>query len=258
MSIYQHYRRSEYPFIDQVLDWKERTADEYSPRLTDFLDPRQQKIAENITGKHGEVRVSFHGAAAGAERKRAFFYPDYYEPEMEDFQLAAYRIDYPVKFVRLEHPQILGALTSSGLVRGKFGDITDLDGAFQLVTAEETAAYLEQQLTHIGKAGVTLEKLDLHNLQEPKIRSVERMVTVSSLRLDTVLAEAFSLSRAKIKPLIEQGAVKVNWMAADNPAMMLEEGDMLSLRKKGRCRLSTVEGETKKGRLRLMLSHITG
>ncbi|MFT8339312.1 hypothetical protein [Schleiferilactobacillus harbinensis] len=54
-TVYQHFRKEEAPFIDNVSEWMERANMEYRPILTDFLDPRQQFIVEDIVCKHGIV-----------------------------------------------------------------------------------------------------------------------------------------------------------------------------------------------------------
>ena len=51
MSIYQHFRPEERGFIDQVLNWKDFVENKYAPKLTDFLDPREQQILKMIIGQ---------------------------------------------------------------------------------------------------------------------------------------------------------------------------------------------------------------
>ena len=50
MSIYQHFRPEEREFIDQVLNWKNLVENTYAPKLTDFLDPREQQILKRVDG----------------------------------------------------------------------------------------------------------------------------------------------------------------------------------------------------------------
>ena len=49
--VYQHFRPEEKEFIDQVIDWRINVEDTYAPKLTDFLDPRQQFILRSIIGR---------------------------------------------------------------------------------------------------------------------------------------------------------------------------------------------------------------
>ncbi len=133
MELYQHFRKEEHPFIDQVLEWKEMVSRQYAPKLTDFLDPREQQIVQSITGGDGDVRVFFFGGAPFVERKRAFLAPPYIDPKEEDYGIVLFAVRYPAKFVSLEHRDVLGALMSLGLRRGKFGDILVRDGEIQFL-----------------------------------------------------------------------------------------------------------------------------
>ncbi|MCR6107152.1 RNA-binding protein [Salipaludibacillus agaradhaerens] len=253
MSLYEHFRKDEHPFVDQVLDWKRIGEEEYRPKLTDFLDPRQQKIVKLIIGDQGTVRLGFWGGHENAERKRALLYPEYIIPNQDDYKTTLFELDYPKKFSTLEHRQLLGSLMSIGMKREKFGDIISDQEHFQLILAKEVADYVRMNLQTVGKTNVMLRELPEENVLPFKQERDERAVTVSSLRLDTVLSEAFHISRAKIKPAVSGEKVKVNWKVVDDPSYQLTEGDMLSLRGKGRCEIVQFDGETKKGKYRLIL-----
>lgn len=71
MDIYQHFRKEEHSFIDQVLSWMEQVERSYLPRLTDFLDPREQQIIEMLIGtSNDELKLLFFGGGTYSERKR--------------------------------------------------------------------------------------------------------------------------------------------------------------------------------------------
>ena len=88
MDIYQHYRQDERPFIDQIFEWIQTVKETYAFKLTDFLDPRQQEIVTQIVNYDGEVKAYIYGGPEWTERKRAIISPDYFEPELSDFQLS--------------------------------------------------------------------------------------------------------------------------------------------------------------------------
>ncbi|WP_110112906.1 RNA-binding protein [Bacillus sp. CGMCC 1.16541] len=253
MSIYQHFRQEERGFIDQVLEWKEEVTNQYSPKLTDFLDPREQQIALSIIGTEGDVNIAFQGGIESSERKRALIYPDYYVPELEDFQLAFYEIEYAKKFVTIEHPQVLGSLMSLGLRRSKFGDILVQDDQVQLVIANETASYIESNLQSIGKGKVHLKSILSEQLVEIREEVIEQTCTVSSMRLDVILANIHNISRQKVQVLIEHGLAKVNWKTIEQPSFECREGDMLSLRGYGRGKIISIDGKTKKDKWRIVV-----
>ncbi|MFC0296115.1 YlmH family RNA-binding protein [Geobacillus jurassicus] len=248
MELYQHFRKEEHSFVDQVLEWKEMVSRRYAPKLTDFLDPREQQIVQSIVGGAEEVRVFFFGGTPFVERKRAFLAPPYIEPEEGDYGIVLFAVRYPAKFVSLEHRDVLGSLMSLGLRRGKFGDILVQDGKIQFFTAAEVADYVRLHVKTIGKAPVALELLPLTAAMPFAETWQEETVVVSSLRLDAVLAQAFRLAREKARALVESGLVKVNWKVVDKPDFVCGPGDVLSARGFGRCKLFSVEGPTKKER----------
>lgn len=253
MDLHQHFRHEEHSFVDQVVSWKEQVENNYAPKLTDFLDPREQKIVEMIIGANSEVKVRFFGGIDGAERKRAFLYPEYYSAQEEDFQVSLYELIYPNKFVSIEHRQILGSMMSLGLKRGKFGDILIEGETIQLFVASEVSEYISMQLESVGRSKVTLKERSLDQAIQMKELWNEYTTTVSSLRLDVIVAATHNISRQKAQTLISGGVVKVNWMTIENPSFECKEEDMLSVRGYGRARLSSIEGKTKKDKWRIVV-----
>ncbi|MBS4207696.1 RNA-binding protein [Bacillus sp. FJAT-50079] len=251
-GVYQHFRPEEKEFIDQVLDWRQSVEDFYSPKLTDFLDPRQQLIVSSLIGENNDVRCSFFGGSEESERKRAIIYPEYYEPSLEDFQVGLYEIDYPRKFIQLDHRTVLGTIMSLGLKRDKFGDIIVSGDRIQLLLAEEIEDFILTQLTQMGRANVSIQKK-----AEKPIESDEKWheseKTASSLRLDTIVATAYNLSRQKAQTLIQQGLARVNWEKIEQPSYECMAGDVLSVRGFGRSKMIAIHGKTKKDKWRITI-----
>lgn len=252
--IYQHFRQEERQFIDQVLEWKENVLNQYSPKLTDFLDPREQEIVASVIGDHLDVRVTFSGGVDDTERKRALLYPDYFQPTKDDFQLSLFEVQYASKFITLQHRQVLGSLMSLGLKRTKFGDIRFYEDIVQFVCAREISDYLRVNFHEIGRAKITLREIELEKLI-PHVEEVQELVTtVSSLRLDVIGSAIYNISRQKIQPLITNGFVKINWKTVDSVSFECREGDTISVRGYGRSKITSIEGRTKKDRIRITIS----
>ncbi|MCH1623858.1 RNA-binding protein [Fredinandcohnia quinoae] len=253
MNLYQHFRKEEHAFIDQVLEWKDVVDIQYRPKLTDFLDPREQEIVKQVIGHNGDVLVDFLGGNPTAERKRALLFPQYYQPTDDDFMLTYLEIHYPVKFVSIDHRKVLGTLMSLGLKRGKFGDILTNEELMQFIAANEIADYLMLNLQSIGKATVSLRKISKEDLIEEIEEWTEQVTTVSSLRLDVVLAAIYNLSRQKVQTIIQNGLVKVNWKITDQSSFECREDDVLSVRGFGRSRIHMIEGKTKRDKWRIKI-----
>jgi len=253
MNIYQHFRPEEREYIDQVLNWKNSVETQYSPKLTDFLDPREQHILKMIIGENGEVNYSLFGGSHGAERRRAFIFPDYLTAAENDFQINLFEIDYPRKFVTIEHRQVLGTLMSLGLKRGKFGDILIKDDRVQFFAVKEISNYIKNNLESIGRSGVKLIETSVANAVVTDEQWTENNLTLSSLRLDTVISGIFNLSRQKSLTFIQHGLVKVNWTLIENPSFSCDQGDMISVRGSGRAKLIGIDGKTKKDKWRIIV-----
>lgn len=257
MDLYQHFRKEEYPFIDQVMSWKEDVERVYEVRLSDFLDPREQDILASLVGTNPDTaKFEFYGASSYAERKRAIIAPFYEEPKAEDFQVTVLEAAFPAKFVQLAHRDVMGAFLSLGIKRKKLGDIAIDEGKIQIAVAAEIASYVTANLTMIKHAKIRLEEVPADRFRIEPGEWKEADKTVSSLRLDTVLGEIYKLSRKDAQEAISKGIVKVNYRTVEDAKFALHPGDLISLRGKGRSKLISVNGETKKEKLRISVARL--
>jgi RNA-binding protein YlmH len=255
-TILQHFRKDEQPFIEMAIGWIREVEDSYAPKLTGFLDPRQQFIVESLA-RNSMLLVGSNGAFVKAERLRMLIYPDYYVPETDDYQIAMFNVKYASKFLKLGHKDILGAMMSLGIDRSKFGDIRIGDDEVQFTVATELKDYMTANFVSIGKAKVTVEESKRSEEWIAATDSwIEEMHIVSSLRLDTVIAALATISRQKATSLIHGDKVKVNWVVRNQPAFELQESDMLSVRGSGRFKLMAIEGRTRKDKIRLIVGKL--
>lgn len=251
MEIYQHFRKEEHSFIDQVLAIRDDVEMRYQRKLTDFLNPREQMILRTIMGSDPDLVFGFSGGAKSTERKRAIIAPEYETIEEEDFKLTLLEATYPEKFITLEHRDVLGAFMSLGIKREKLGDLIVQEGVVHIVAASEISDFIKMNLTGIKKANVAFSEKPMNTLLKSNETWQTKETTVSSLRLDVMTKEIYGMSRKKAGMHIEAGHVKVNHRTVEDTAFQLEEGDLISLRGKGRSRLKEVKGQTKKEKFRV-------
>ena len=240
-NVYQHFRPEEHPFVDSVGDWLEQVESQYAPYLTNFLDPRQAYILETL------IRYEH------AERCRCMIYPEYYEPQTDDFELVMIEINYPKKFTELSHGKILGTLMNAGIKRDYFGDIISDGDRWQIFLAKESANYIVGQVTKIGRVTVHLEERPYTDIIIPKDSWVEETTTATSMRLDAIISTVYNISRQRSKQLVEASKVKVNWSVNERPDYLLDLLDVVSVRGFGRIQIQGLEGKTKKEKFRLRL-----
>ncbi len=250
-EVYQHFRKEERLFIDLVESWKNDCMEQYSPILTKFLDPRQQFIVESILGQNDEIDFQFEGGYLAAERKRCLIYPNYYTPNFDDFECQVIEIKYPQKFAELGHGRILGSLMGLGMERELFGDIISDGDRWQCFYVQEIDAYLKQQFDKVGNVKIRLEDAKYTDIITPKDQWTILTTTVSSLRLDVVIASVFNISRQRTKQLIEANKVKVNWSLQERSDFTLDVLDIISIRGFGRIQIRNIIGKTKKDKIRL-------
>ncbi|WP_153731216.1 YlmH family RNA-binding protein [Sporosarcina obsidiansis] len=251
-SLFQHFRKEEQPFIEKVNSWVKEVEDTYAPKLTEFLDPRQRFIAESIV-RNSDLVLAGEGGFPNAERKRALIYPDYYIPSTDDFQISLYQLHYPQKFVTLKHSQLLGSLLSVGIDRSRFGDIQMMEEVVQFAIATEVSDYIHVNFTHVGKIKVSVQPVLVDDVIDVQEEWTEEMHIISSLRLDTIVASITNCSRAKASSLIKGEKVKVNWAMIDQQAFEVEEHDVLSVRGFGRYKIISIEGRTRKDKIRVVI-----
>ncbi|PLA25801.1 RNA-binding protein [Staphylococcus hominis] len=249
IDIYQHFRNEEQPLIDQLLDKCEQVNQQYAPILTSFLDPRGQYILEVIVGSFEDMKVSYFGGQS-AERKRAIIAPSYFEPTEDDFEEVLIQINYPEKFVSIQHQHVLGTLMSLGIEREQVGDILVGD-TIQFVLTKQLESYIMMELTKIKGATVKLDSIPFKDMIQSKENWNIHHSTVSALRLDVVLKEMIRKSRSIAKQLIEKKRVKVNHTLIDSPDFQLQNNDLLSIQGFGRARIVDIGGKTKKEKVHI-------
>ncbi|WP_300558625.1 YlmH/Sll1252 family protein [Companilactobacillus sp.] len=240
------FRPEEKPFIDKICDLLLRTQSMYIPQLTDFLNLRQRAILDNLVNKYDDLFVHYYGGYEGAERVRGIIAPDYFVPKQSDFKIALYEVRYPERFANLHHGQILGSLTGSGIDRDHFGDIITDGKRWQFFVFDDISKYIEQQVDKIGSFKVHLIKKDFQNdLLMPIDESDDETINVQSLRLDTIIAEAYDLSRTQTKSMVEHGKVQLNWVPNRNPSAFATIYDTISVHGYGRIRVNNIMGKSK-------------
>ena len=92
---------------------------------------------------------------------------------------------------------------SLGLTREKCGDILLQEDRAQIVVAKEVVSYIEMNLQSVGKVKVSLSPVKGEKILQIQETWGEKSGTVSSLRLDVMLAEMLHISRQKVQPFIK-------------------------------------------------------
>ena len=204
----------------------------------------------------GGVRVIFWGGSENCERLLAGVF---YDEEREDGQL---RAEFPVtalKIVKKDasaqlcHRDYLGALLALGISRDKTGDIfVGEDGAL-LMCDPQIAVFVISELKTVGKCAVGVDFGDekCYNRTDNRVLCE---ISVSSARLDAVLAPLLHLSRGRVQELIRGGGVFVNGCRQLHTDAVLKCADTFSATGYGKYRFESAEVRGKKGRLHIVVT----
>lgn len=221
-------------------------------RVSEFLDPHGYSIAETIAAHYDRITLETDGGFQGAERVKVAFVEEDFLGSV-DFGLAALSIIVDVRYYQISHRDVLGSVLGLGLKREVIGDIVMGGQGCQVVCETAMADYISRNLLKIGAASVEIQPLPLENISPKEERVKEIRNTVASLRLDVVAAAGFGTSRTKMAAEIAADKVKINWKDVKSASQPVKQGDIISMRGRGRVEVSEVLGQTKKGRISVLL-----
>ncbi len=221
------------------------------PCFTDFLDMNAQSLLNNDHSLM--IFPSFDGGYDGAERKIAIF---------SDFEIESPLCFLAIKPVsekfaeKLTHRDYLGSVLSLGLERSCIGDIIVEDKRAVLICLSRVKNMIEQELFSVKHTTVTITEIIKEDfIYEPKYDLIRK--TVTSVRLDSVISAAFNVSRSTACHFIESGIVFVNSRMIVSNAASLHDGDIISVRHKGRIQLTLSGQKSKKDKTIIEIKKFT-
>ncbi len=255
---------------------------EYTAEATYFLSPAEQReIFDVLPAARG--RLVFWGGAIGAQRRMAFFLPDWmlmsfdgdasapslaslgaFSDEREaraaafdaDGSLCEGRIAVACirgsGFVRLGHRDYMGTILGLGIKRAMIGDIA-VKGKHEceVYCTEAACRVISEQLEGIGRDTVKVSVRPVAPGERIERRYEEMLVNVASLRLDCLVRELANVSRESAQRLIASGAVELDHREETAADTRVAAGSTLSVRGVGKFLVGEQQGTTRKDRLRI-------
>lgn len=216
-------------------------------KCSKFLNGREQHLAQIVFNSHKSI-YKFYGGYNDFERAIAICYSDeiYVDTYIPPVKIVEIRLKDGDK---LNHRDYLGALMGLGIKREMIGDIiADQNGA-KLFVLEEIAEYLKAQITKIGKYNVSVYVYNVGEIIVPEKQFKEISFTVSSLRIDGIIAGSTGVSRSEAASLVNSGRVTLNWENVVSVSKQVSENQIISIKGHGRFKIKSVGGTTKKGRI---------
>ena len=210
--------------------------------FSDFLNLEEISLLKSL---HTESEYNLYGGYDNADRCVASF------GECEEYQ-------YPISCIKIEpanqkfadelsHRDFLGALMNLGINRSTLGDIIVTNNTGYLFCLNSIKEYILQNLDRIKHTTVRCTESVLPaEIAEKKPEPVE--LTVSSQRVDIIVAAVFKLSHNTVTQLVNQEKVFINSKIAYKESLTLKSGDIVSVRGKGKFIFDGEIRQTKKNK----------
>lgn len=199
----------------------------------------------------GNIKFILCGLNENCEKNMVAITPKSFPKDELMFPVKFFKITNKSKFKPLEHKHYLGTIMSLGVKRELIGDLIVEGNICYGVADDEIFNFLSTNLTEIAKNPVTFEESDKEEIPEFKFQEITD--SVSSLRLDNIIAAAINNSRSKSLELIEAGEVSINYTVSKDKSLLLKEGDIISVKKKGKFIFDKLIGENKKGKYKVLI-----
>lgn len=224
----------------------QRGVYEYS----EFLNMAEQDALTRIMPPN---RYRLWGGYDNAERRLACFGSNALCGYEETPPVACIKISpLQQKFAdALTHRDFLGSLMALGIRREVLGDIILHENVGYLFCLDTIAPYIIENLIQVRHTSVACETVDAPPVESTQLPPESEFV-VAGLRCDAVIAAVYNLSRSESQALFAQKVVFINAALCQSPAKALAEGDVVSVRGKGRFLYSGEKLTTKKGKLRII------
>ena len=153
--------------------------------------------------------------------------------------------------VEITHRHVLGALMSLGIKRECIGDIVFTEDKCVFFVETKIAEYIQLNLFSVSKLRV---EVNLSSFDGDLSRSFEECgCIVASMRLDCIISELAHKSRSYACELIERGLVFVDGIQCQKKDKLVDEKSIISIRKVGKFKIDSIDGKTKKDRIKLKI-----
>ena len=226
-----------------------RCADDGYYTYSSFLGLAEQSVLSSVTSRVRTKAVKF-GGAMGCERVVVAFGDEEELGYPPCFPITCLKVaPKSQKYAdRLTHRDFLGALINLGIERSVIGDIVILDNVGYIFVIEDMAEFVRSSLTKVKNTAV--EASVCESLPEGELFKTECVrITLAGVRLDSIIAKVFSLSRGDAQALFKKRLVFLNGVVTDSASRVPRGGDVISVRGHGRMIYRGEVGTTKRGRL---------
>lgn len=223
-----------------------------APHYFGFFDEAMQaKLEDHLKSKH--ANYLFEGGFAHAGRKMLCVLPDYMADDLDAFRedivwpIAAVRFDKTFDF---GHRNVLGELMAKGITRESLGDINIDDTKAQVVFDTKIERFLESDFTSLMHRSIKPHFVPFDDICDFVPKYEKLSITVASPRIDTIIDRIWHVSRSEAVSAVTRGNVRINYREVVKKNVNIKPGDIISYRGKGKAKIVSYDGNSKKGKER--------
>ena len=249
--------------VSKVLDKIKFARTKNQISNTDFLDMYQKKITEEVLKAKKEKSFIYYYPCENTEKPMLIIYPEKYG---EIFKNNKFNFSQFVKLIRITlpnqlkgqyvHKDYLSGIMKLGIKREKIGDILVFEDGADIVVSSDICDYVLNNLKQLIRFSKSeIEELNVKEIRKPNIKTEEIRITVAAMRLDCIISELAHCSRTTVVKIIEEQRVFVNSINETKNSKMINVNDVIVIRGKGKFVIENIYGETKKGKIIVIVEH---
>lgn len=214
----------------------------------EFYTPKVWKTLEEIQVELG-VEVANYGLFEDSERRMLAFTSG----EKLKFPVKVLSIKNKSKFKALKHKDYLGAIMSLGIKREKLGDIVLSGEGCCFPVCSDISDYMFINLNTIGNNPCSFQVLDASIAVIPTASYEEKVIIISSLRMDCIVSSICNVSRAVAVEMIDSGKVLLDYTEVKSKEKKVSPESVITVRGYGKFKVGEEIGTTQKDRIRLLI-----
>ena len=235
-----------------------------------FLELANRAYKQNMYTFTGFLGLTEQSIFWGMEKELAFagFLLDGGKPDCDrkiirfgNKEVLGYEEDFPIVCIRImpllkkfsdefTHRDFLGALMNLGIERSTIGDIFLSEKEGYVYCLNSIADYIIENLDKVKHTHVKCERFEKF-LRFDKDSGETLEITVTSDRIDVVVAGIYHISRSESLSYFEKGIVYVNGRLCMSNAKSLKNGDVVNVRGRGKFLYNGITHTTKKDKYRI-------
>ena len=222
---------------DMVFVWERDNR----PKFTNFLPNSQAQGIINILKKeHGSIFSAF-GGIEDAGRVQIGISQNPIEHDM--FPIEPIEIVFGTETKKINHRSVLGSILGLGIDRSLVGDILVFSQkSVVFLDTRMAAGFVLDNLTHVGKSKVKLQKADKDTFFVPLENYKKLAITLDNIRVSSIVAKGFGISRQTAVKLLNAKKITINWAIQTKDNAQIKQKDTISVRGRGKIVVAQVCG----------------